>query len=113
MWSHAYQHEVERISESRVRYPTFGCYDPPGSFHLMQEPRGITYGRTGYPIYSCHCHMLHEIFPIDRLGRPLWIEEHPLHDPDGETVHIHYKNPADWPERYYERVGRTKPVASG
>ena len=71
MWSHRYQREVERISDSRVRYP----------------------------IYSCHCHMLHEIFPIDQLGHPLWVEEHPLHDPDGETVHIHYKDPAMWPER--------------
>jgi hypothetical protein len=113
MWSHAYQPDVERISESRVRYPTFGSYDPPGSFHLMREPRGITHGKTGYPIYSCHCHMLHEIFPIDRLGHPLWVEEHPLHDPDGETVHIHYKDPAMWPERYYEQVGRRKPVAAG
>lgn len=113
MWSHAYQPDVERISESRVRYPTFGSYDPPGSFHLMREPRGITHGKPGYPIYSCHCHMLHEIFPIDRLGHPLWVEEHPLHDPDGETVHIHYKDPAMWPERYYEQVGRRKPVAAG
>jgi hypothetical protein len=109
MWSHAYQADVERISESRVRYPTFGSYDPPASFHLMREPRGITHGRTGYPIYSCHCHMLHEIFPIDRLGHPLWVELHPLHDPDGETVHIHYKDPGDWPARYYEHVGRAKP----
>ena len=112
MWSHAYQPEVERISESRVRYPTFGNYDPPGSFHLMREPRGITHGKVGYPVYSCHCHMLHEIFPIDQLGHPLWVELHPLHDRDGETVHIHYKDPADWPERYYEQVGRRKPVAS-
>ena len=112
MWSHRYQHDVERISESRVRYPTFGNYDPPGSFHLMREPRGITHGKVGYPIYSCHCHMLHEIFPIDQLGHPLWVEEHPIHDPDGETVHIHYKDPAMWPERYYAQVGRTKPVAT-
>jgi hypothetical protein len=112
MWSHRYQHDVERISESRVRYPTFGSYDPPGSFHLMREPRGITHGKVGYPIYSCHCHMLHEIFPIDRLGHPLWVEEHPLHDPDGETVHIHYKDPAMWPERYYEQVGRRKPASA-
>ena len=108
MWSHAYQPEVVRISESRVRYPTFGCYDPPASFHLMREPRGITHGKAGYPVYSCHCHMLHEIFAIDRLGHPLWVELHPLDDRDGETVHVHYKDPAAWPARYYEQVGRTK-----
>ncbi len=111
MWSHAYQREVERISDGRVRYPTFGCYDPPSSFHLLRGPRPMSRGRSGYPIYSCHCHMLHTIYPIDHIGRPLWVEEHPLHDRDGETVHIHYKDPAAWPARYYEEVGRSKPGA--
>lgn len=109
MFSSAYQPEVERISESRVRYPTFGVYDAPNSFHMMREPRGITYGKSDYPLYSCHCHMLHEIYPIDQIGRPLWIEEHNLDDPDGEMFHIHYKDPSAWPELYYERVGRSKP----
>jgi hypothetical protein len=109
MWAHRYQTKTERISESRVRYRTFGAYDAPMCCHLMQEPRGITHGKTGYPIYSTHCHMLHEIYPIDRLGHPLWVEHHPIHDPDGETVHVHYKNPADWPTEVYERVGRRKP----
>ena len=113
MWSTAYQPAVERISESRVRYPTFGSFSAPASFHLMREPRGITHGKVGYPIYSCHCHMLHEIYPIDQIGRPLWVELHPLHDRDGETVHIHFKDPEGWPEHFYEQVGRRKPAAVG
>ncbi len=113
MWSHAYQQRVERISDSRIRYPTFGCFDPPASFHLMREPRPITHGKVGYPIYSCHCHMLHEIYPIERLGRPLWVELHPLDDRDGETVHIHYKDPSAWPEHYYQQVGQSKPASVG
>jgi hypothetical protein len=111
MWAHKYQTRVERISESRVRYPTFGVYDPPACLHKMKSPRGITHGKTGYPIYSTHCHMLHEIYPIDQIGHPLWVEMHPLDDQDGETVHIHYKNPQDWPEEAYARVGRKKPAA--
>lgn len=111
MWASSYQTEVERISESRVRYPTFGSFDPPVSFHVMREPRGITHGKVGYPVYSCHCVMLHEIYPIDQLGHPLWVEQHPLDDRDGETVHIHYKDQSAWPERYYEAVGRRKPTA--
>jgi|GEM_PF-2636638 len=110
MWAHKYQTQVERISESRVRYPTFGVYDPPMNFHRMQTPRGITHGKTGYPIYSTHCHMLHEIYPIDKIGRPLWVEYHPVDDQDGETVHVHYKNPQDVPEEVYARVGRKKPA---
>jgi hypothetical protein len=109
LWSHAYQTNIERISDSRVRYPTFGSYDPPTGLYLVREPRRITRGRTGYPIYSCHCHMLHTIYPIQQIGRPLWVEQHPLDDPDGETVHIHYKDPDGWPARYYEEVGATKP----
>lgn len=109
MWAHKYQAEVERISDSRVRYPTFGSYDSPVNHHLMQTPRGITHGKCNYPIYSTHCHMLHEIYPIDQIGRPLWVETHPIDDKDGETVHVHYKNYDDWPEEAYARVGRKKP----
>ncbi len=109
MLSHPYQPHVQRITESRVRYPTFGCYDAPASMHLMREPRGITHGKTGYPIYSCHCHMLHEIYPIDQVGHPLWVEEHNIDDWDGEMRHIHYKDPNEWPARYYDQVGRSKP----
>jgi hypothetical protein len=108
MLSHAYQPNVQRISESRVRYPTFGCYDAPASMHLMREPRGITHGKVRYPIYSCHCHMLHEIYPIDQIGHPLWVEEHNIDDWDGEMIHTHYKDASAWPARYYEQVGRSK-----
>lgn len=109
MWSSDYQPTVQRISDSRVRYPTFGSYQAPALFHVMREPRGITHQREGYPVYSCHCVMLHEIYPIDELGYPLWVEKHPLDDPDGETVHIHYKDRSAWPEHYYTAVGRSKP----
>jgi hypothetical protein len=101
---------VERISDDRVRYPSFGVYDAPHSFALTREPRPITHGKLDYPVYSCHCVMLHEIYPIKHLGHPLWVEEHPLDDHDAETVHVHYKDPSAWPERYYEAVGATKPA---
>jgi hypothetical protein len=113
MWASPYQKRIERISDSRVRYTTFGSYDSPMCCHTMREPRGITHGKVGYPIYSTHCHMLHEIYPIDKLGYPLWVETHPLHDRDGETVHLHYKDPAAWPEKYYELVGRRKLPPTG
>lgn len=112
LWSHRYQTNVERISDSRVRYTTWGAYDPPASNHVLREARPIGCGKPGMPIYSCHCHMFHEIFPIQRIGRPLWVEEHPVDDNNGETVHIHYKDYAAWPERYYTRVGLAKSGAS-
>ena len=112
MWATAYQPTVERISDSRVRYPTFGSFNPPASFHIMREPRAVTHGEIGHPIYSCHCVMLHEIYPIEQLGYPLWVETHPIDDRDGETVHLHYKDPSAWPERYYEAVGKSKPTAT-
>ena len=36
-----------------------------------------------------------------------------LFAPDGETVHVHWKDPNAWPEHYYEQVGRRKPAAVG
>jgi hypothetical protein len=90
MWAPA-RDGFERVSESRVRYPTFGCYDPPASFHRMCEASALTAGRTGYPVYSCHCHVFHELYPLDRIGRVLWVERHPLDDPYGDTVHVHDK----------------------
>jgi hypothetical protein len=90
MWAPA-RERFERVSESRVRYPTFGCYDPPASFHRMRSASPVTGGRTGYPVYSCHCHVFHELYPLERIGRVLWIEEHPLDDPDADTIHVHAK----------------------
>ncbi len=109
MWASRYQKDVGRLSDSRVRYPTFGCYDWPMYFHLMREPRGITYFKTDYPIYSAHSHMLHEIYAIQQVGHPLWSEHNPLHDRDAEIVHVHYKDPANWPDEAYERLGKKRP----
>lgn len=62
-----------------------------------------------YPIYSAHCHALHEVFCTNKFGYPLWVEEHPVDDKDGVTRHIHYKDPTDWPEHFYEQIGKEKP----
>lgn len=110
MWADDDQDEVERISENRIRYPTFGCYEPPTDFHLLREPRGITHMQTEYPIYSAHCHALHEVHAIESFGYPLWVEEHPTHDENGVTRHVHYKDPGDWPESYYEQLEKDKPT---
>jgi len=104
-----YEPEVRRISPSRVRYPTFGSGEAPLCAHKLREPHPLNHFTPGFPVYSAHCTMLHEVFPIDRIGRPLWVEEHPLDDPDGDTVHYHYKDPKGWPEPFYTRVGRIKP----
>lgn len=103
-----YAPQVERISPSRVRYPTFGSNMAPMCAHMLREPHPVNHYTSGFPVYSAHCTMLHEIFPIDQLGRPLWVEEHALEDPDGETIHYHYKDASAWPERFYEQVGRKK-----
>ena len=107
LWSSTGPQVPEACGE-RVRYPTFGCYEPPASLHLLRQPRGMTTMRPDYPVYSAHCHVFHEIFPIDRIGRPLWAETHALGDRSGEVVHVFYKDPRAWPKRYYTRVGRHK-----
>jgi hypothetical protein len=102
--------EQARVGENRVRYRTWGAYDPPLSFHVVSDARPMTAGETGMPIYSCHCHVFHEIFPIRRIGRPLWIEEHPVGDREGQTVHVHLKDPAAWPDHFFSRVGLERPA---
>jgi hypothetical protein len=112
MWSSAYQTHVARISPDRIRYPTFDLYRGAAAFHRMRDPSPeMTHSHTGYPVYSCHCHMLHEVFPIEELGHPLWVEDHPLDDPDGEMRLIHYKDVEKWPDKYYSMVGKSKSVA--
>lgn len=105
-----YAPTVERISPSRVRYPTFGSNLAPMCAHKLRDPHPVNHFTPDFPVYSAHCTMLHEIFPIDRIGRPLWVEVHALDDPDGETVHYHYKDPNGWPDRFYDQVGRKKAV---
>jgi hypothetical protein len=102
----------ERTGDGRVRYPTFGVYDQPACLHRLREPRPMTYGLTDYPIYACHGHVLHEVYCIDVLGYPLWVEDHDGTDPDSEDVHMIYKDPTSWPEEYYARVGRSKTAAA-
>jgi hypothetical protein len=98
----------DRISENRIRYPTFGVYDAPLSLHRVHRPAPMTAGGVNYPIYACHCHVLHEIYPIDVLGHPIWTEEHPFDGRLAETRQLHYKDAGAWPDIYYTRVSRSK-----
>ncbi len=109
MWANDDQERIERISETRIRYPTFGCYDKPMHFHRLREPRDITHMNEDYPIYSAHCHALHEVFCTNEFGYPLWVEEHPVDDENGVTRHVHYKDPTDWPEEFYTQIGEQRP----
>jgi hypothetical protein len=103
MFSSNYQAKVSKVGERRVRYPTFGSYDLPSDFYRVKSARPMTMGKTNYPVYSCHCHVLHTIFPLNKIGRPLWVELHPLDDPDGEMIHIHYKEANGWPDEILEK----------
>lgn len=102
--SSPYQQRLERVGPDRLRYPTFGAYGPPNSLHRFRQPLAITCGRSGYPIYSARCHLLHEVMPIETIGSPLWAEVHPIDDPDGTCYHLVQKAGHRWPDWVYRRL---------
>ncbi len=104
LWWPRYDPRIRRISDSRIRYPTFGAYAGPAGLHLLRERRAITCGQRDYPIYSARCHLAHEIMPIRQGGHPLWVERHPIADPKAETVHLVMKDDARWPNWVVDRL---------
>jgi hypothetical protein len=67
------------------------------------------WGKTGVPYYCAHCCIAWEIIPVEMRQYPLKIMEVPekLGDP---CVHILYKKPELIPEKYFNRIGKTKTI---
>ncbi len=87
-----------------------GAYDgPPNNFHKVGKAQPMTYGRENHPVYCVHC-AFQEILPIEWEGVPLFITE-PSANLGVEPCRIYiYKDPADIPARFYERIGKRKPA---
>lgn len=101
---------------------TFVCPVCPSGGRLLQQgqyearhlgmhvkgPRPFTYGRRDLPVYCCHEPAV-EIDSIKKTGVPMFIVE-PSENLGVEPCKTYlYKDPADIPSRYYERLGLTKP----
>jgi hypothetical protein len=90
-----------------------GMYDGPDGYATTDRAHDWSFGRSGLPIYCTHCTFMNETMPMDWYGFPLY----PLDPP--EDYHrdpcrwYWYKDPADIPERFWERYGRQKPASLG
>src|SRR5882757_5448487 len=82
-----------------------GAYDGPDGFGRTREAHDWSYGRKEFPLYCTHCSFMNELGPINWIGYPVYPSE-PPDDFDRDPCVWHwYKDPADIPERHWERYG--------
>lgn len=76
----------------------------------VKEPGHITWGMRDFPIYCVHCPVV-EMLTVESAGhleRVHLVSEPMRH---GFCHFAFYKDPADIPEQFYERIGKQKPAA--
>jgi len=88
-----------------------GLFEGEHGYRKLHRPGPHTWGETDIPVYCVHCPLGQEIIPIE-VGGPgaqLWVHASPFPKKPGDPcIHYFYKNPADIPEEYYERLGMKK-----
>jgi len=85
-----------------------GHYEPPrGGLHVA-GPGPLTWGRSELPVYCCHEPVM-EKASIEATGVPLFVVEPSEHLGEEPCRTYLYKDPADIPERFYTRLGLSKP----
>ncbi|MBS1691434.1 MAG: hypothetical protein JST91_04360 [Actinobacteria bacterium] len=81
----------------------------PFNFAVTTEAHDWAWNTIGICSYCVHCCQLNEVMPIDRIGYPTRVIDAPTWTPDAPTSTCTwwvYHDPADIPDRIYERVGR-------
>lgn len=85
-----------------------GHYEEPRNNAVIRHSGALTYGRAEMPVYCCHEPAM-ELTSALRTGVPLFIVD-PPEDVGITPCKIYvYKDPAQIPEAYYERLGLKKP----
>ena len=79
-----------------------------GGFGTTDAAHSWTYGRDGFPLYCTHCAFMNEALPIRWIGYPVYPSDPPEDFHRDPCTWYWYKDPADIPERHYERHGATK-----
>jgi len=84
----------------------------PYNWPVLQEKHDFAWNTEGVCAYCAHCCVVMEQLPIDTFGYPLRVVEPPTwpNNTRQPCTWIMYKDPTAVPERYYQRVGRTKPA---
>ena len=88
--------------------------ESPFSYGVTKDKFDFAWNKKGVCYYCVNCCVVMQLMPIDHFGYPVRVVEPPTYPAERDvkcTWHV-YKDPAKVPARYYEDVGRTKPVAS-
>jgi len=83
----------------------------PYHFGFTSRPWPWSWHRSGICYYCAHCAMVNEIVPIELVGYPMRVTEHP-EDPMQPCCWVLYKDPRGIPAEAYRRVGKEPPEAS-
>jgi len=88
-----------------------GAYKPEAGLATVKDQHHITWGMKDFPIYCVHCPVM-EMLQIESTGEfgACHIVAEPIYH--GSCQFVFYKNPADIPEEFYNRIGKKKPNAS-
>lgn len=87
-----------------------GGYEPEVGFAKIKEPSYMTWGMTDLPIYCVHCPVT-EMLAMEGPGNLPFVHPVCLDDPKGPSCqYVFYKNAANIPEEYYNRIGKNKPA---
>jgi hypothetical protein len=85
-----------------------GYYEGPDAFLKIKDPQRQTYGRKDFPVYCAHEAAMERV-DIEANGRPFVVVEPAERLGREYCSMILYKDPAQIPAKYYERLGLTKP----
>lgn len=86
-----------------------GHYQSPRSGAMVRGPSPLTYGRDDLPVYCCHEPAM-EMSSVLRTGVPIFIVDPPK-DVGITPCKIYvYKDPANIPVSYFQRIGLERPT---
>ena len=72
---------------------------------MTDEAHDWSYGREGFPLYCTHCAFMNEALPIRWIGHPVYPSDPPEDFDRDPCTWYWYKDPADIPDRHFERYG--------
>lgn len=97
-----------------------GAYDGEDGFATLPGSPALSYGLTDCPIYCAHQPAMERI-AIERYGSPFVVidpapycttrGQHDVADAEEHCAFVIYKDRGSIPDRYYERLGLTPPMA--
>jgi hypothetical protein len=82
-----------------------GGYQGEGAYGLTQEAHDWSFGRKDFPIYCTHCTFMNEMLPIRWIGYPVYPSDPPGDFDSDPCTWYWYKDPADIPDRHWDRYG--------